>query len=247
MLRTVNHLNGSRALHVSVKRSDFMSWFKRKQDGKSKTVSRDTKEVIADIEAGETKVSGTNTKLKLNEEYFIGEEAGAINKAQRQALITQIPFNEWLSPSKVATVKDLDHALLKAFSTLGGPIPESTTDKSLELPFSNLIDKFHFTKALQASTGTLIPDYQLTRLQTPRELREYYLKEVISGKLANFKDAEPNAIELNSTSYSAENVHIINSVRPKDKKRKLSVIFSEVESLERQSAKEALESARQAA
>ncbi|SCU92162.1 LAFA_0F08438g1_1 [Lachancea sp. 'fantastica'] len=245
MLRTSNFVTANRSLHVSARRSDFMSWFKRKQDSESKKTVRDTKEVIADIESGESKTKSSNSKLKLSEDSFIGEEANAVHKAKLTALVAQVPFNNWLSSKKVTTAEALDQAILQALNGNKSGAVTSVTDDSLAVPFSDLITKFHFTKALQASTGVLVPDYQLTRLKTPLEFRSFYLKEVVSGKLAKYKDAEPNAIDLDNSSHAADTVHVVKPVAPKDQRKKLSNILSEVEALERQSAKEALESARQ--
>ncbi|CEP60884.1 mitochondrial 54S ribosomal protein mL50 MRPL13 LALA0_S02e01860g [Lachancea lanzarotensis] len=244
MLRSSSYVSTGRFLHVSARRSDFMSWFKRKEDSKSNKTSRNTKDVIADIESGENKTKGSSSKLKLTEDSFVGEEAAAVNHAKRKVLVAQVPFNKWLSSKKVSTAEALDQAIIQAFSALNSGTAMSIDDESLAVPFSNLVNKFHFTKSLQASTGVLVPDYQLTRLKTPLEFRDFYLREIVSGKLAKYKDAEPGAIDLDSSSYTAETVHVVKQVAPQEQRKKLSNILSEVESLDRQNAREALKSAR---
>ncbi|SCU89571.1 LANO_0D05512g1_1 [Lachancea nothofagi CBS 11611] len=246
--RSANKLGAQRGLHSSLRNPDFMSWFKRRQNAKPAEPTKDTKQVIEEIESGENASAASKNKMRLTEDSFIGQELGAINKAERQAAVQHIPFNKWLSSTKVASAKTLDDSLLQAYnSTIGKISISSVEDESLALPFRDLIGKFHFTKALQAATGVLVPDYQLTRLQSPLEFRDFYLKEVVSGKLAKFKESEPNAIDLDDTSYTAKSIQVVKSVTPKDQRRRLSKILLEVESLERENARLALEKARQAA
>ncbi|SCU94814.1 LADA_0G11496g1_1 [Lachancea dasiensis] len=233
-----------RALHVSTRNYDFLSWFKNKQNAKNKEPAKDTKQVIEDIESGRSKTRQSANRLKLTEDSFIGQELQVSDRARRGDLLQQVPFNIWLSSQKVRTSEALDRILLDTYVST---VPESTISKiedpELALPFSDLSVKFQFTKSLQATTGIMVPDYQSTRLQTPLQFREFFLKEVLSGK-AKFNDAEPNAIDIDESFYGAESIHVVKTPAPKDQRQKLSKILSEVEALEKEAARQALETAR---
>ena len=225
-----------------------MSWFKRKQTAKPVVPVKDTKDVIVEIESGADKVDVPKNRLKLTDDFFVGTAIDEANRKERQAQVQEIPFNSWLSASKVESPAAFDDIFLKAFNqTHANASVHDIQDGSLSNSFVDLTTKFRFAKLLQAASGFSVPDYQLTRFQTPIAFRAYFLKEVISGKLASFKESEPNAIDLNNDSYDASSIRVIKDVKVKQQKKTLSKILTEVEALERAATKEALERARQAA
>ncbi|CUS20600.1 LAQU0S01e10308g1_1 [Lachancea quebecensis] len=237
-----------RSLHVSTSNKDFMSWFKKKQTAKPSVPIKKTEEVINEVESGARGAEVPLSRLKLTEDFFIGKNASDLDRRERQSRINEIPFNVWRSSEKLNSSDALDNILIESYnSTHSRSQVTGIADEKLALPFTDLAFKFHFSKAIQSATGTLITDYQITRLQTPIAFRDYLLKEVVSGKLAKFKDSEPNAIELAKGNYSSDSIHVVEDVRPHERKKRLSKILSEVEALEREAARQAVEEARQAA
>ncbi|SCW04462.1 LAFE_0H14070g1_1 [Lachancea fermentati] len=249
LTRTSLSLKSTRSLHMTPASNDFMSWFKRKQTKNTKDViptAKDTREVIDEIESGKMTINNVSKlKLKLAEEDFIGEEPGQVNLKNRLHRLETVPFNKWLSKRQVASLDDLDLIILRAykdFSKESGVI--SVTNSSISTPFPDLVSKFFFTKSLQAQTGVLIPDYQLTKLSSPMSFRNYFIEEILSGKQAKYNELEPNAIHIDEETYSAASVYVVKDVKQKDLKKKLGRILSEVETLERESAKKAIERAK---
>ena len=210
-------LPSARQLHTTKVSSDFFSWFKSKknQDQEPTVPTKGTQELISDIEAGKTSKISNKQKLELIPENFIGEEEGELAEKARAKQIKGVPFNRWLSAKK------------------------------LEGTFPDLVIKFNFTKSLQASSGYLIPDYQLTILNTPAQFKNYICKEILSGKQARYKESEPNAIHLSSAQFTSPNIYIVPDVKPKAQKNTYRKIIREVNILEAESARRAIEQARQ--
>ncbi|KAM3163506.1 54S ribosomal protein L13 [Lachancea thermotolerans] len=237
-----------RGLHVSASSKDFMSWFRRKQTAKPAAPIKKTEELINEVESGVGGAEAPLNRLKLTDEFFIGKSTLGLDRRERQSRVNEVPFNKWMSSEKLKSSGVLDSILLESYNSTNSEFRAiAIADEKLALPFTDLVFKFHFSKALQSATGTLIPDYQITRLQTPIAFRNYLLKEVVSGKLAKFRESEPNAIELGQGHYSSDSIHVVEDVRFSERKKKLSKILSEVEFLEREAARQAVEKARQAA
>lgn len=233
-----------RCLHTTAITSDFMSWFRKKQDKKQVTPTKNTEDVISEIESGKANaVEEGGKKLKLTEDDFIGEELGAVDRNKREALIQSAPFNQWLSTEKTSTTEKLNSIILASYNKALSSQIEDIKDPALSSPFVSLVSKFKFTKDLQSLSGFMISDYQLTRLTTPLEFREYFTKEVLSGKLARFNDVEPNAIELDDKVFPT-NVYISKHPSVRDQKKKFSGILNEVQKLEAEAARRAIEEAR---
>lgn len=233
-----------RSLHTTVVSSEFFSWFKKKKDEQNQAavINKDTREVIKDIEEGKEAKTTNKQKLELKPENFIGEERGKIQKRDHQKLVKSISFNGWLSEAKVATEEQLDSILIESLnSSLADGHPSSVNDPKFEAVFPDLVTKFKFTKFLQAKTGYIIPDYTLTILATPSQFKSYYIKEILSGKLAKYKESEPNAIDLSGTQFTSSNVYVVPEVNVALQKKKFGKIMREVQLLEAENARRAIE------
>lgn len=247
-LRAESLLLNARQLHTTKVASDFFSWFKSKknQDQETTVPTKGTQELISDIEAGKTSKISNKQKLELIPENFIGEEEGELAEKARAKQIKGVPFNRWLSAKKVANEAQLDALLIESYNNAwNGSKITSATDSKLEGTFPDLVIKFNFTKSLQASSGYLIPDYQLTILNTPAQFKQYICKVILSGKQARYKESEPNAIHLSSAQFTSPNIYVVPDVKPKAQKNTYRKIIREVNILEAESARRAIEQARQ--
>lgn len=236
-----------RSLHTTVVSSEFFSWFKKKKDAHNQAavVNKDTREVIKDIEEGKEAKPTNKERLELKQENFIGEERGKIQKRDHQKLVKSISFNGWLSEAKVATEEELDSILIDSLkSSFADGHISSVIDPNIESVFPDLVTKFKFTKFLQAKTGYIIPDYMLTVLTTPSQFKSYYIKEILSGKLAKYKESEPNAIDLSNRQFTSSNVYVVPEVNVALQKKKFGKIVSEVQLLEAENARRAIEQAK---
>lgn len=238
-----------RQLHTTKVTYDFFSWFKNKKKEEQQEVvppTKDTKELISDIEAGKKSKISNKQKLELIPENFIGIEEGEVAEKARAKLIKKIPFNRWLSAKKVSDEAQLDNLLVNCYNdSWTGTTITSASDSKLCEPFPDLVTKFNFTKLLQARSGFLIPDYQITILNTPSQFRQYFCKEILSGKQSRLKESEPNAIHLTSDQFTSPNIYIIPEVKPKSQKEAYRKIVKEVNLLEADNARKAIEQAKQ--
>ncbi|KAG0654947.1 hypothetical protein C6P44_000609 [Monosporozyma unispora] len=215
-------LNG-RTFHTISIQQDFMSWFRSKKQAQAKV--RKTKEIIEDIESGKeldestTESSSKILKLDLTPDNIIGtRRVETIN-------LDDIPWNNWLSSKKVKTSEELDQVITIACkATLGGSISETE-------PFSDLVTKFNFVKKLQSLSGYTIPDYELTVSNTPAQFKTYYMNNIISGKLQQFNEKEPNAIYLTQDSFKEPNIRVTDRVISKSQEQKFNSILLEVQAL----------------
>lgn len=233
-----------RPIHTSSPNGDFMSWFKRKKKEEHKEPVKDTKQLIKDIEEGRAEASSKNkNRLELIPDNFIGE--GPRRYKRRKELkhaVSAAPFNQWLSKDKITSEDALDDMISQAMKkTLGND------DQNVQFP--DLVAKFQFTKFLQAKSGYLISDYKLTTLTSPLQFKRYFMEKIlpsVNDPRLIFKEAEPNAIHPLSDSYASPNVYVVNDITPKEQKIKYDTIMREVQKLEDDATKKALETARSA-
>lgn len=234
-----------RSFHSTVIPLDFFSWFKNKKQSEPVAPIKDTKELMKDIESGKKSNIEKKEKLDLKPENFIGEESMKTDLKAREELVDKVAFNRWLNASKASNEKELEAISVDCFnSVFHCSNISSVSEKQYDCPFPDLATKFNFTKSLQAKTGYLIPDSKLTVLSTPLQFNEYLIKEVLSGKLAKFKESEPNAIDLSGKNYSSPNIYITPDVDTKTQKKKFGKIMHEVQSMEAAHTERAIEQAK---
>ena len=166
-------------------------------------------------------------------------------KIENPISINEIPFNSWLSKQKVSKEEKLDLILKESLESAG------MEGDTLDLEFPDLIKKFQFTKMLQAKTGYLIPDFQLTVLAKPSDFKTYFIDEILSGKLARFNEAEPNAIHLTKESYDAPNIYLENTIEERDisgkqQRKKFNTILKQMHDLDEVKTETLIENARRA-
>lgn len=247
-LRAGSALLRPRQLHTTKVSSDFFSWFKGKKKQEQLEPSlpaKGTQELISDIEAGKKSKISNKQKLELIPENFIGEEQGEMEEKARAKLVKEVSFNSWLSRRKVSDEAQLDSLLVECYkSAWGDDAVVSVGDSKLDATFPDLVTKFNFTKALQARSGYMVPDYQLTTLTTPSQFKSYYTKEVLSGKQSRYKESEPNAIHLSPAQFTQPNIYIIPDVKIKSQKETYRKVVKEVNLLEAENTRRAIEQAR---
>lgn len=218
-----------RAFHTVSKKQDFMSWFRSKKQAKV----RKTKEIIEDIESGKkigdskTESSSKLLTLDLTPDNIIGtRKVETVN-------LDDIPWNNWLSSKKVKSPEELNQLItLSCKEVLNSNVNETDS-------FPDLSTKFNFVKKLQSLSGYTIPDYELTVLNTPAEFKTYYMNNIISGKLLQFNEKEPDAIYLTKESFNQPNIRVTDRVTSKAQKQKFNSILQEVQALkERDTAEE---------
>ncbi|EDO14312.1 hypothetical protein Kpol_160p3 [Vanderwaltozyma polyspora DSM 70294] len=235
------NVRGIRALHTSGIQRNMLSWWKSRKNEKPEEKPRETSEIMKEIEengdiSNENNGGNGNTvnqlKLKLVPENFIGEELKGKKKID-SAILNSIPFNRWMSKSKVSSETELDNIISES-------IANTNKDQTLDQSFSSIEDKFNFTKLLQSKTGYMIPDLEITLFQTPLEFKQYYVKEILSGKFGRYKDSEPNAIHLTTESYHSPNINVIPDVPGSVQKKQTNKIIHEVHMLDAEQNKQSL-------
>lgn len=227
-----------RGLHFTSRRNNFFSWFKSKKQQEVQV--QDTKDVIKDIESGKSQVDNgspsNRTKLDMTPSNFIGQQSEDLEKGIRDQQVKNVEFNRWLSIEKVNTEKQLDAVLNESWKLATG-----SGTPSLDQSFPDLVSKFKFSKNLQSKTGYMVPDFQITVSKTPQHFKDYYIKEILSGKLLKFKESEPNAIDLSEKDYGSPNVYIVNDIATKERNRKFGKIIKEVHALEQENLRNVVE------
>lgn len=236
----------AKLIHTSAANGDFMSWFKRKKQEEHQEPVKDTKQLIKDIEEGNMEASSQSSsknknKLELIPENFIGEGSRRYKRQKElKHAVSTAPFNQWLSRNKITSDNELDDMILQATQKTLGKVDQ-------DVQFPDLVAKFQFTKFLQSKSGYLISDYELTTLSTPLQFKMYIKEKILPSvkdpKLA-FKEAEPNAIYPHSDNYTSPNIYVINDITPKEQKSKYDTIMKEIQNLEDEATKKALETAR---
>lgn len=233
-----------RGLHFTSRRNNFFSWFKSKKQ--EEVPGQDTKDVIKDIESGKKKNDGSSLqdsgRLLLTPSNFIGKDSERMEQSIRNDKVNSIAFNRWLSTEKINNEEQLDQILKESWKSATGNELTASLDKT----FPDLVSKFTFTKNLQSKTGYMVPDLQITVSKTPQQFKDYYAKEILSGRLLKFKESEPNAIDLSDKDYGSRNVHIVPDVNIKRRNRKFGKIVQEVRALEQENLRRTLEEAKRA-
>lgn len=236
-----------RSLHTTNVTSDFFSWFKKKkaEETESKVPSKDTSELMKEIESGKKSEVATNSqRLKLTPDNFIGKEPGQLDREAHQKQVRETLFNNWISKEKVATERRLDELLVQSFNeSYSGEKISAASDAKLDSSFPDLITKFKFTKFLQANSGCLIPDYKLTVLNRPSQFRKYFVDEILSGKQARYKDSEPNAIHLTQEQFASPNIYVVPDVDVKSQNKNYRKIIQDVTLSEAEVSRRAMQDA----
>lgn len=232
---TLSHLCSrqlpGRSFHTVSERQDFMSWFRSNKRAKV----RKTTEIIEDIESGKelddsTKDSSSKMlKLDLTPDNIIGtRKVETVN-------LDDIPWNNWLSSKKVESPEELNQLItFSCKEVLNSNVTETE-------PFPDLATKFNFVKKLQSLSGYSIPDYELTVLNTPAEFKTYYMNNIISGKLLQYNEKEPDAIYLTKESFDQPNIRVTERVTSKSQKQKFSSILQEVQALKEKDTMEEIQ------
>lgn len=231
-----------RSLHTSNVRYDFFSWLKDKRKSKKEPV-KSTKEVISEIESGNDVAEKNEniSTLELIPENFIG----TFDKKRNVIPLDTVPFNRWLNVDNITTEDALNKVILDSYNEVFGTQLTEVADKTLADTFTDITQKFTFTKLLQIKSGYILSDYQFTILASPNSFKEYYLKEFISGKSLRFKESEPNAIHLDGNSFKAPNIRVIEDIPAKDVRIKYRRLVTEVDELEKKITTDAIENAKQ--
>lgn len=246
--RVVTSTSCIRYLSVSATNHNMLSWFrdrKKKQEEVwvPNNLKQDTSKLIDKIEKGE-QINDVDAVQKQNSDYielsannFIGEDDKTIAKKLKREEIKKLKeYNEkfWLyNQKKVKTSKELDEIIINCFNdTMNGNVVNNIDDKILSNDFSNLESKFLFTKYLQVNSGYMISDFDVSKLNSPISFKQHFEKEIISGKLGRFKESEPNAIHIDSTSFTAPNVYVQPDITFKRQNKKFGKIIKEVQELE---------------
>ncbi|AGO10187.1 AaceriAEL289Wp [[Ashbya] aceris (nom. inval.)] len=235
-----------RALHTGPVTQDLFSWLKRGKN-KEEAVEKpaDTKELIGKIESGSSgkqNVARKALKLKLAPNDFVGMEEGQLARQLHRERLEQVQFRRWLSQEKLSKPEELRTHVAAAYEAAFGAPGDAA---ALEQRFPDLQAMFAFAKHLQASTGYIMPDAQLTRLHTPAAVAQWYERNVLTGKLQKFREELPNAIDLSDADLPA-NVVVREHVMPKTQRKTLNSVLREVSALEASKAKAALERAKAA-
>ncbi|QLL30628.1 hypothetical protein HG536_0A04450 [Torulaspora globosa] len=243
--------NGSlplaRSLHTTHISSDFFSWFKARkaEENEAKVPTKATTELIKEIESGKKSKSVANTqKLKLTSENFIGKEPGQLDRAEHQRLVREAKFNNWISKDIVSSERRLDELLIESYNeSYPGDKISASSDAKLDAKFPDLVTKFKFTKFLQAKSGCMISDYKLTILNRPSQYKEFFMDEILSGKQARYKEAEPHAIHLTQERFSSPNIYVVPDVDVKSQNKNYRKIMQEVRLSEAEISRRAMEDA----
>ncbi|QLQ78194.1 hypothetical protein HG537_0A04410 [Torulaspora globosa] len=243
--------NGSlpvaRALHTTHISSDFFSWFKKKkaEENEAKVPAKETTELIKEIESGKKSKSVVNNqKMKLTPENFIGKEPAQLDRAEHQRIVSEVKFNSWISKDIVSNERRLDELLIESYNeSYPGDKISASSDTKLDAEFPDLVTKFKFTKYLQAKSGCLISDYKLTILNRPSQYKQFFMDEILSGKQARYKEAEPNAIHLTQERFTSPNIYIIPDIDVKSQNKKYRKIMQEVRLSEAEISRRAMEDA----
>ncbi|CCC67050.1 hypothetical protein NCAS_0A04920 [Naumovozyma castellii] len=233
----VSHTKYVSQFHTTGSALNIMDWFRsnKKKEQLMETVASATKEGVV----------ASKDKLELIPENFIGRKKNRKRAKGTAIPFNEIPFNSWLSKQKVSKEEKLDLILKESLESAG------MEGDTLDLEFPDLIKKFQFTKMLQAKTGYLIPDFQLTVLAKPSDFKTYFIDEILSGKLARFNEAEPNAIHLTKESYDAPNIYLENTIEERDisgkqQRKKFNTILKQMHDLDEVKTETLIENARRA-
>lgn len=211
-----------RSFHRIPPTRNLLSWFKKK-DAKPLT---STQELIKAIESNEKIEESVINKLDLSDaNNIIGKHI------IKPVSLNLLPFNHWLSEKKLTTEAELDRFINQIAKDLELKIDES---------FPDILTRFKFYKKIQILTGYTISDYQLTILNSPVQFKNYYMENIISGKLLRYNVKEPNAIHISTEQYNLPNVIVKEPRPPKEQKVILNSILNEVKYLKEAKIQQAI-------
>lgn len=237
----------ARSLHTTHISSDFFSWFRKKkaEESEAKVPTKATTELIKEIESGsKSKSVANNQKLKLTPENFIGKEPAQLDREEHRRQVREAKFNNWISKDIVSSERRLDELLIESYNeSYPGDKISASSDAKLDAEFPDLVTKFKFTKFLQAKSGCLISDYKLTILNKPSQYKRFFMDEILSGRQARYKEAEPNAIHLTQERFTSPNIYVVPDVDVKSQNKKYRKIMQEVRLSEAEMSRRAMEDA----
>ncbi|CCH46009.1 54S ribosomal protein L13, mitochondrial [Wickerhamomyces ciferrii] len=190
-----------RSLHTTRPSLGFMDWFKMKKDQKevekkNEIKPRATTEVIKDAEEDKIEVK------KVNKIEFIGLKKDPRDELSLGERLNGFHIKHWLNKEKVSSVEKLDEILKNEYQSLkGGKKVKSLDDINLD----DLQFRFNYTLKIQEKTGYIIPDYILTKAYSPNILKNYFIKEVFTGRILK---KDPEHLSHTELSYKSDNIYI---------------------------------------
>lgn len=202
-------LKTSLLLHKRTGFFDFLGRGKSDKDEKkdilnSPTTKQETKELAESLVKGEEEAAAEkNSEIKvldMKSTKVIGETAAyeSYLKSLKEHRIASLKVNDWYT-------KDVLKA--KEFEKFETILKDLLLKYKLELnelavPFKDFKTKFLFAKDIQAQTGVLLSDYNITLFTSPKDYKTFFYEVVLSGDLFKYQEKKPLAIDIEIVSGS---------------------------------------------
>lgn len=215
-----------RLLHTSSVQYGFMDWFSMKKDQqKKKEKAEDTSKVIERAEKGEVQVT------KVEKIEFIGKKKDPADLRPISERLQGFSIKPWLSKSKVTTADEFKNIILSNYTKF----TKKTTDDLSQVDLKNLNLRFDLTKAVQAESGYLIPDYVLTKANDGSVLQQYFEQKILTG---DYLITNPEHLDIEDFEYSSPNISVKMNVTTKERKSKYKKLLKEAKAAQEAKAAE---------
>ncbi|OBA28825.1 hypothetical protein HANVADRAFT_51269 [Hanseniaspora valbyensis NRRL Y-1626] len=188
---------------------DFLGRGKSDEDEKKEilnksTTKEETKQLAESLVKGETESSvDSKTEIKvldMKNTRVIGDNSAYetyLNNLKEHR-ISSLKINDW-------SVKTCLQA--QEFENFETILKELLIKYNLELnelsiPFKDFQTKFLFSKDIQAKTGIILSDYNITLFASPKDYKTFFYEVVLSGELYKYQEKKPLAIKIDVVSDS---------------------------------------------
>ncbi|KAG7767647.1 hypothetical protein KL931_003460 [Ogataea haglerorum] len=238
MLRARGLLVSARQFHNSVVRPSVLDYFRfyRKKDTVPETPTKDTKEVIKEIET-KTRDPVTSNKIvilgKHNSEF--SDEKIAQKAMEGFVFTTWLPRKSEFSKRNNGSqpYQEVVSELLTEIFKIHAPSTAS------DIKLDDLALRFKILKDVQIKFGTSIPDIKLSQLDSFDKI-ERYLVAKLDPKSQLFNEKVPDAVHLDPKDFEGTNITVGEYVFESQKRKEVKKLYRKAKKAEQKAIQEAL-------
>ncbi|KAG7694929.1 hypothetical protein KL930_001252 [Ogataea haglerorum] len=238
MLRARGLLVSARQFHNSVVRPSVLDYFRfyRKKDTVPETPTKDTKEVIKEIET-KTRDPVTSNKIvilgKHNSEF--SDEKIAQKAMEGFVFTTWLPRKSEFSKRNNGSqpYQEVVSELLTEIFKIHAPSTAS------DIKLDDLALRFKILKDVQIKFGTSIPDIKLSQLDSFDKI-ERYLVAKLDPKSQLFNEKVPDAVHLDPKEFEGTNITVGEYVFESQKRKEVKKLYRKAKKAEQKAIQEAL-------
>lgn len=230
MYRQISQVRGFSSSKQAQSVLDYFKFFKPKSSTTTSTTpTKDTNQVIQEVESNQESIGKTST-IKI---------LGRKNPRYTDPQIIEQNLNgfqatPWLSKNSTTTPLTVDNYQSQISSTLSSLFSSLKCNPSTSI--DNLYLRFKLLKNIQQSFNISIPDSQFTSLATFDQIQAYLITNLNPLlKNSNKTEFQPDALDFDESKFKGTNVSFDKFVFKSEKERKYNNLLKKASQLEKKS------------